>query len=101
MAKGYYKGRRTGGHLVPIVPEKIIQPAIVGLLDWCQAGGHLIFTHIPHGGKRDPATASQLKHQGVRAGWPDIVIILADGRVVFWEIKKIDGALSEPQPGFI
>ena len=30
--------------------------------------------HVPNGGKRDAATATALKRQGVKAGVPDIVL---------------------------
>ncbi len=98
--KRFYKGKRTGGHVAPVVAESRIQAAVADFLDLHVADRQLIFTHIPHGGKRDPKTGGQLKRQGVRAGWPDFVIILKDGRVVFWELKTLEGTLSEPQRDF-
>ena len=35
--------------------------------------------HVPNGGKRDKATATALKRQGVKAGVPDIVLPAARG----------------------
>lgn len=36
--------------------------------------------HIPNGGKRDAKTAINLKHEGVKAGVPDICLPVARGK---------------------
>ncbi len=36
--------------------------------------------HIPNGGKRDVKTAINLKHEGVKAGVPDICLPVARGK---------------------
>lgn len=84
----------------PRLPESQIHRAIVQYLDTCVLPGELIYTHIPHGEKRDPRTAGRLKLMGVRAGWPDLVLILKSGAVAFCEIKGRGGSLSPAQVGF-
>lgn len=43
------------------------------LASWLDLFG-LQWLHVPNGGKRDPATAAELKRQGVKAGAPDVLI---------------------------
>lgn len=64
-----------------------------------------LLAHVPNGGARSKATAGRLKAEGVRAGWPDI--ILPVGRKPYLslmiELKRIEqigrkhGGLSESQ----
>jgi len=51
---------------------------------------------IPNGGHRHPAVASKLKAEGVRAGIPDLCLILKN-RVAFIEMKTLSGKLSAKQ----
>lgn len=69
------------------------------------------WTHIPHGGLRDRATAGKLKAEGVRSGAPDYVITPGADRIVarhgpnagdpiavIWiELKAESGTLSDDQ----
>lgn len=43
---------------------------------------------IPNGGARRRTEAARLKREGVTAGAPDLVIILADGRTHWVEMKR-------------
>ena len=45
--------------------------------------------HVPNGGKRDAATATALKRQGVKAGVPDIVLpaVRAEYHGLYIELK--------------
>ena len=60
--------------------------------------GALIW-HTPNGGKRGAREAAELKRMGVKAGVPDIAIVI-DGRLYFLEVKTPKGVLSEPQEQF-
>lgn len=55
---------------------------------------------IPNGGGRSLSEGRKLKAEGVRAGVPDLGLILPDGRAAFIEVKKADGRLSALQTGF-
>lgn len=51
-------------------------------------------------GKSSAAKASRLKAMGLRAGVSDLVLMGADGRAYFLEIKTATGKLSESQKKF-
>jgi len=51
---------------------------------------------IPNGGHRHPAVAAKLKAEGVRAGIPDLCLIL-NNRIAFIEMKTLSGKLSAKQ----
>lgn len=55
---------------------------------------------IPNGGGRSLTEGRKLKAEGVRAGVPDLGLILPDGRAAFIEVKKADGRLGGLQAGF-
>lgn len=54
------------------------------------------FFSIPNEGKRDPRFASRLLAQGLVAGMPDLVL-LANRKAVFFELKAKGGKLSKRQ----
>lgn len=54
------------------------------LFDWCKlaVAAHpdlAMLMHVPNGGKRNAREAGRLKRQGVRAGYPDLVLDVARG----------------------
>ncbi len=55
-----------------------------------------LFFHIPNGGHRSKAQAGMFKAMGVKAGLPDLCIILA-GRAYWIELKAPKGVLSATQ----
>ena len=55
------------------------------------------FTHMPSGEYRDSITASRLQRLGVVAGWPDLQFAGPDRKMVFLELKRRGGRLSEAQ----
>lgn len=59
--------------------------------------GKLRFFHVPNGGYRNPKEAAKFKAIGVRAGVPDLVILPANGKACFIELKADKGNLTEPQ----
>ena len=60
----------------------------------------VLWCHVPNGGKRSKAEAARFKAMGVRAGWPDLQFIRADGVVHFIELKTRTGRKSEGQEAF-
>ena len=60
----------------------------------------LYWTAVSNGGKRDLRTAVKLKREGLKAGTPDIVVLLPGGRVAWLELKIKGGKLSPAQRGF-
>lgn len=89
----YQRPKRKRAH-----PEQDFQKGVVELLPRMLAGNAMFF-HIPNGGKRNAREAAKFKAMGVRAGVPDIVI-LADGRAYFMELKAGRGALTQSQREF-
>jgi hypothetical protein len=57
------------------------------------------FTHIASGELRDKGTAAKLKRMGVRAGWPDFVLLGPPGLHCL-EMKRKGERLSEDQQLF-
>ena len=59
--------------------------------------------HVPNGGKRDKATATALKRQGVKAGVPDLVLPVAryGYHGLYIELKAPGGSVQKSQKEFI
>lgn len=76
--------------------EHSLQCAVADLLRLNAAPG-VIWTHPPNGEARSARTGAKLKRMGVRAGAPDILIILPDGRAACLELKGPKGTLSAAQ----
>lgn len=54
------------------------------LFDWCRLAAAAqpelgLLMHVPNGGKRNAREAGRMKRQGVRAGYPDLVLDVARG----------------------
>lgn len=54
------------------------------------------WTHIPHGGQRTKAAGGKLKAQGVRPGWPDLLLCVGPLHVHI-EVKTPEGELTLEQ----
>lgn len=54
---------------------------------------------VPNGGRRDAVTGAKLKGEGVMAGVSDLVIV-AEGKVLFIEMKTRKGRQQESQKEF-
>lgn len=78
-------------------PEEYIQRAVVAYLARLEALGRLAYFHIPNGGKRSKHEAMIMKGLGVRAGVPDLAILLPGGTVCWLELKAPDGEASDQQ----
>jgi VRR-NUC domain len=75
--------------------EQEIQAAIAAHFAW-RARPNIWWGAIPNGGLRSKIEAAILRGQGVRAGAPDLLIV-ADGRAYFLEVKTEGGRLSPVQ----
>lgn len=60
----------------------------------------VLMYHVPNGGDRHPAVASNLKVMGVLAGVADLAIVFAGARCAFVEIKATGGKMSDAQRRF-
>lgn len=78
--------------------EHKIQAAIVSYLR--RVAPDIFVYAIPNGGGRSLSEGKKLKAEGVRAGVPDLGLILPDGRAAFLEVKTATGGLSPLQRGF-
>lgn len=81
-------------------PEQAIQRAVVEYLRILENLGELTFFHVPNGGGRSRTEAGIFKGLGVRAGVPDLVLMLPGGRTAFIEIKAPQGRMSQAQKTF-
>jgi hypothetical protein len=82
--------------MISMLTEARLQYEIVM---WAQSAGYYCF-HCPNGEKRDSITASKLMAMGVKAGVPDLIFILPDGKVAWVELKLKKGKLSKVQEKF-
>lgn len=59
--------------------------------------------HIPNGGKRNIATATRLKKEGVKAGVPDLCLPVPRGKWhgLYIEMKEQNGKVSKNQEWWI
>lgn len=80
--------------------ERQVQRAIVDYLDRALDPRRARFTHIPAGGRREVVTAANLKRDGVRKGWPDLVIVYEYNdapRTMFLEVKAPGSGRLTPE----
>jgi hypothetical protein len=83
---------------VSSLTENAIQQQVVILLQsYCRPG--VCWFAVPNGEWRFPKTAARLKAQGVRAGAPDLVVVVR-GRFHGIEIKRDTGRMSVAQARF-
>jgi VRR-NUC domain len=76
-------------------PEQELQRAVVEHLAWRARPG-VWWTHIPLGGLRSKIEAAILRGLGTTRGTPDLLIV-ANGRAHFLELKAPHGRVSEAQ----
>jgi hypothetical protein len=76
-------------------PEQTLQRAVVEHLRWRARPG-VWWCHLANGGWRSPIEAKIFKALGVVAGAPDLLIV-ADGRAYFLELKAPRGRVSAAQ----
>jgi VRR-NUC domain len=76
--------------------EHQLQISVCELLDIGLRPG-LYYLAIPNGGARHIAVARKLKSEGVKAGVPDLQILLEEGRTAWLELKVKGGSLSPDQ----
>lgn len=66
-------------------PEQELQKAVMQHLK--VVAPHVLALHIPNGGKRSPIEGRIFKSLGVMAGAPDILLLWAQGKCAFIELK--------------
>jgi hypothetical protein len=76
-------------------PEQQLQISVVQFIERALPG--MLFFHVPNGGGRSKAEAGILKAMGVKAGIPDLVLLLPTSKVAFIELKASRGSLSPAQ----
>lgn len=79
-------------------PEEVLQRSVADYLN--AVIPNCIWFHCPNGGRRSKAEAGILKAMGAKAGIPDLVFVLADGRAAFIELKSDTGRLNGDQARF-
>lgn len=80
-------------------PEQALQQSVAAYLDHVMP--HLLWWHVPNSsGNRGARLGGILKSMGVKAGVPDLVLILPNGLAGFIELKAGRGKLTEAQEAF-
>lgn len=86
--------------------EQRFHLAVAAYLDAVLDPRFTMWLHVPNGGARSPVEAGILKAMGVRAGWPDIMVVAfveadfpteAMNEICLIELKRPDGKPSEAQ----
>jgi len=76
--------------------EDALQRNVVKLLSYYEAQGKILYFAVPNEGKRSFKSAQHRKNLGLRAGIPDLVIII-DGKFHGLELKSEKGRLNPNQ----
>lgn len=80
-------------------PEQALQKLVVQHIELAYPG--LLFFHVPNSsGNRGAHLGGILKSMGVKAGVPDLVVILPHGVAAFIELKAGKGRLTDNQAIF-
>lgn len=90
--------RALAGHARSVLhraSEEAIQRAVVDLLSRAARPG-VAWTHMPAGEARAKGVGGKLKGLGTKAGWPDLVIVMA-GQLYGLELKTNAGRVSPAQ----
>ena len=79
-------------------PKQVESAIQIALVLWCRTRPLFkgVFS-IPNGGSRNKLEAYRLKREGVRAGIPDLLFPLPQGRTLWLELKTKKGRLSPVQ----
>lgn len=92
-------GKRRFTMVTPPDPrEDELQQAIAQLLDQILIEGQVAWSHFPAGGYQlTPAARARLYRLGLKPGFPDIMILFSQARVLWLEVKTRTGVLSKDQ----
>ncbi len=91
-----FKGRKQRGTAPPPAKEFALHCMVADILRRFIRPGW-IWTHLPMGEFRDPATAGRLKRMGVSRGWPDLMFVSSTGVMCWLELKRRGNHLTEDQ----
>ncbi|MER8619201.1 VRR-NUC domain-containing protein [Mesorhizobium sp. M1409] len=94
-----FKGKRQKGTKPKPALEFKTHVAVADTLTLGCAPGWL-WTHFPAGELRDKVTASRLKRMGLKAGWPDFLLVDPEGHFHCLELKRGNNPLTEAQSAF-
>lgn len=115
MLREHQQRRSTQAAIRPIASAAIVVPDgsdeathQAALIRWADSvvGVHpelACLTHVPNGGKRGKVEAARLAGQGVRKGFPDLILPVPRGPYggLQIELKAPDGKVSEEQSDWI
>jgi hypothetical protein len=82
--------------------EDKLQKACVKWFDYAYPKYRLTLHHSPNGGKRNSIEAAKFKQMGVRAGFPDLILLIPNKFYPFCgvELKTKTGRQSENQKAY-
>ena len=91
-----WRSSSRNGDAAGSLSENIIHKKIVQLLD-TYGRKDMRFFHVANERVCSPRQGRQFKALGVKAGVPDLILVLATGEVRWMEVKRKDGRLSDAQ----
>lgn len=77
--------------------EDGLQKACVAWFDYTHRELSLYLHHSPNGGRRNASEAAKFKAMGVRAGFPDLVLLVPRGKCPFLAIELKYGRNGQSQ----
>lgn len=79
--------------------EDQLQKSVLTYFDYKYPEYRLLLHHSPNGGKRNAIEAAKFKQMGVRAGFPDLILLVPNKFYTFCgiELKAKNGRQSEHQ----
>lgn len=82
---------------MPRIPSETQESiAFAGWLLKQEGAGLLTFCHIPNEGNRTEREGAIMKRMGLRPGWPDFMIYMANGEDYAIEMKRRNAPVGEP-----
>jgi hypothetical protein len=100
-ANAYFSALAAAGKKRRASPRDLEGPVQRAVLKAIKdAAPHVYVAHVPNGAKRNIAQRRLIKLNGVKAGFPDLVLILSSGEVAFIEVKTPGGKLRPEQKAF-
>lgn len=95
-----YRKAAPGDKPARAAPEAKLQIAVKEYLGWCLPDDVIWTASLAGHGKMTMQARNKAKAMGLKAGWPDLQFLFADGVTRYIELKSDVGSLSPEQRAF-